>query len=147
MLSAPDDYAAIVKNAEAQKKVLEAELKAVKEEQAKVLAKIESRIKRLQSKADWFKDNIAEAMKLAEVSKIGGARTGNRFSIYFVESTTLETDDEKLLAPYNDRVQALIASLPKWLTVKTGISKTVLKAEENLPDGAVKVTNKNLQIR
>ena len=147
VLSAPDDYAAIVKNAEAQKKVLEAELKAVKDEQAKVLARIESRIKRKQAKIEWFKGNIAEAMKLAEINKIGGAKTNNRFTIYFQDSTSIETDEEKLLAPYNGEVEALVSRLPKWLTVKTSINKTALKAEEKLPEGADKVTNKTLQIK
>ena len=147
VLSAPDDYAAIVKNAEAQKKVLEAELKAVKDEQAKVLARIESRIKRKQAKIEWFKGNIADAMKLAEINKIGGAKTNNRFTIYFQDSTSIETDEEKLLAPYNGEVEALVSRLPKWLTVKTSINKTALKAEEKLPEGADKVTNKTLQIK
>lgn len=147
VLSAPDDFAAIVKNAEAQKKVLEAELKAVKEEQAKVTAKIEARIKRKQSKIDWFKDNILEAMKLAEVQKIGGARTENRFTIWIGESTSMETDEETLLNPYNDRIKAFIEGLPKWVKVTTGINKTALKAEAELPAGAAIVTNKTLNIR
>ena len=146
VLSAPDDYAAIVKNAEAQKKVLEAELKAVKEEQAKIVAKIESRIRRKQSKVEWFKESIAQAMRLAEINKIGGQKTENRFTIWFKESKSVEADEERLLTPYNDRIQALIDALPKWLTVKTGINKTALKAEAEMPEGAHIVTNKTLQI-
>lgn len=147
VLSAPDDYAAVVKNAEAQKKVLEAELKAVKEEQAKVCAKIESRIKRLQSKAEWFKDNIAEAMKLAEVNKIGGAKTGSRFTIWFKDTESIETDDEVILKPFEKKIKELVDSLPSWVTLKTGVSKAALKDVKDLPEGATRHENKTLQIR
>ena len=147
VLSAPDDYAAIVKNAEAQKRVLEAELKAVKEEQAKVLARIEARIKRKERKIAWFKENIHEAMKLAEIEKICGARTENRFTIYIKKSESIQTDDEVLLKPFEARIKELTDSLPSWITVKTGISKVALKDEENLPDGATVIPSETIQIR
>ena len=147
VLSAPDDYAAIVKNAEAQKKVLEAELKAIKEEQAKVCARVEARIKSKERTIAWFKDNISEAMKLAEIEKIGGAKTGRRFTIYFKATEVVEADEEVLLKPYEQKINDLISSLPSWLTVKTGVSKTALKSLDTLPEGASKHENKTLQIR
>lgn len=147
VLSAPDDYAAIVKNAEAQKKVLEAELKAVKEEQAKYLARIEAKIKRKQDKIDWFKENIAEALRLAQIEKLGGAKTENKFCIYFTKSTSVETDAERLIAPYKEEIDSLIASLPSWLTVKTDINKTALKKVATLPEGASLNTKETLQIK
>ena len=147
VLSAPDEYAAIVKNAEAQKNVLEAELKAVKEEQAKYLARIEAKIKRKQEKIDWFKGNIAEALRLAQIEKLGGAKTENKFCIYFSKSTSVEADTERLLAPYKDEIDSLVASLPSWVTVKTDVNKTALKKEKTLPDGASLNTKKTLQIK
>lgn len=146
VLSAPDEYAAIVKNAEAQKRVLEAELKAVKEEQAKVNARIEARIKRKRDKIEWFKDNIAEAMRMRNVQKIGGSRTENRFCIYFATSKSIETDDDVLLAPYAGRIESLIDSLPKWLTVKTSINKAELKKCDGV-EGVTIVENESIQIR
>ena len=83
IIAAPDEYAAIIKNAEAQKKMLEAELKALKEEQLKAVARLQAKINRKDSKIDFFKDSIAEAMRAAGIEKIGGAKTDNRFSIYF----------------------------------------------------------------
>ena len=152
VLSAPDEYAAIVKNAEAQKKILEAELKALKEEQAKACAKIEARIKQKASKADWFKTQIEDAMKFAEIQKIGGAKTSNKFTIWFKDTESVEADSEVVMKPYEQKVRAFIESLPAWITVKTDINKTALKAnlkdtDAEHPDGAVIVSNKTLQIR
>lgn len=132
VLSAPDEYAAIVKNAEANKKILEAELKALKEEQAKACAKIEARINRLDGKIDWFKANISDAMKLAEIEKIGGAKTPNKFTIWFKKSVSVEVDEDTALKPYEKKVEDFLRSLPSWISVKTGINKTELK--KNLED-------------
>ena len=152
VLKAPDEYAAIVKNAEANKKIIEAELKALKEEQAKACAKYEARIKRLASKIEWFKGNIADAMKLAEIEKLGGAKTPNKFSIWFAKSSSVEVESEVVMKPYTEKVQSFIDSLPSWLTVKTDINKTALKAvllddKAEHPDGAFISENKTLQIR
>ena len=152
VLSAPDEYAAIVKNTEAQKKILEAELKALKEEQAKVCAKIESKIKQKEAKIEWFKANIADAMKLAEIERIGGAQTERRFTIWFQKTQSVEADSETVLKPYEKRVKEFIDSLPNWIKVKTDIDKKALKdilKDETAthPDGACLVENKSLQIR
>lgn len=147
IIAAPDEYAAIIKNAEAQKKMLEAELKALKEEQLKAVARLQAKINRKDSKIDFFKDSIAEAMRAAGIEKIGGAKTDNRFSIYFSKSTAVDVDTEKALAPYQPRIAAFIQSLPSWITVKTDVSKTELKKADELPEGASLVTNKSLQIR
>lgn len=152
VLKAPDEYAAIVKNAEANKKIVEAELKALKEEQAKVCAKYEARIKKLASKIDWFKGNIADAMKLAEVEKLGGPKTPNKFTIWFSKSQSVEVESEVVMKPYTDKVQAFIDSLPSWITVKTDINKTALKAvllddKAKHPDGAFLSEKKSIQIR
>ena len=147
IVAAPDEYAAIVKNAEAQKKILEAELKALKEEQMKAVARLQAKINRKSSKIDFFKDSIAEAMRANGIDKFGGAKTDNRFSIYFSKSTAVDVDTEKALAPYQPRINAFIQSLPTWITVKTDVSKTELKKADELPEGASLVTNQSLQIR
>lgn len=152
LLSAPDEYAKIVKNTEANKKILEAELKALKEEQAKVCAKYEAKIKRLAGKIEWFKGNIADAMKLAEIEKLGGPKTPNQFSIYFSKSTSVDVDSEMAMKPYEEKIKDFIGSLPSWVTVKTDINKTALKANlldegAEHPDGACLIENKSLQIR
>ena len=152
VLNAPDEYAAIVKNAEANKKIIEAELKALKEEQAKVCQKYEAKIKRLAGKIEWFKTNIADAMKLAEIEKIGGAKTSNKFSIYFTNSVSVEADSETILKPYEIKMKEFIDSLPNWITIKTDINKTALKAnlqdeKAEHPMGAILNTTKTLNIR
>ena len=144
IIAAPDEYAAIVKNAEAQQKILEAELKQLKEEQAKAVAKIQAKINR---KADFFKDAIAEALRVNGIEKIGGAKTDNRFSIYFQASTAVDVDTEKVLAPYQPRITAFIQSLPSWISVKTDVNKTELKKADEMPEGASIVSNKSLRIR
>lgn len=147
IIAAPDEYAAIVKNAEAQKKILEAELKALKEEQLKAQARIQAKINRKVSKIDFFKDSIAEAMRANGVEKIGGAKTDNRFSIYFSKSTAVDVDAEAVLAPYQPRFAAFLKSLPSWVKVSFDVNKTELKKAEELPAGASLVTNQSLQIR
>lgn len=147
IIAAPDDYASIVKNAEAQQKILEAELKALKEEQSKAVARLQAKINRKASKADFFKDAIAEALRASGIEKIGGAKTDNRFSIYFQSSNSVEVDAEKVLAPYQPRIDAFIHSLPSWITVKTDVSKSELKKADELPDGASIVSSKSLRIR
>ena len=149
VLSAPDEYASLVKNAEAQKKVLEAELKVVKEEQQKVLDRIQAKINRKTSKIEYFKDCIAQALDFAGVERVGGAKTDNKFSIYFTKSTTVEAEPEKILAPYQSEIDAFAATLPSYITVKTDIKKSELKkiGEGQLPDGATIKKDRTLQIR
>lgn len=147
LLNAPDEYAAIVKNTEAQKAILMAEYNAIREEQAKVLARYQAKINAKQRKIEWFKDAIASAMRFAEITKIGGARTSNKFSIYFTNTKKLEADNETLLAPYRDKINAVLADLPVWVSIKPDINKALLKKEEDLPAGAELIETKTLQIR
>lgn len=147
IIAAPDAYAAIVKNAEAQQKMLEAELKALKEEQQAAVARLQAKINRKAGKVEFFKDAIAVALRAAGINKIGGAKTDNRFSIYFQESTSVDVDAEKVLAPYQPRINAFIQSLPSWITVKTDVSKTELKKADEMPEGASLVSSSSLRIR
>lgn len=147
IIAAPDAYASIVKNAEAQQKILEAELKALKEQQALACARLQAKINRKASKAEFFKDAIAEALRANGIEKIGGAKTDNRFSIYFQTSNSVDVDADKVLAPYQPRIAAFIQSLPSWITVKTDVNKTELKKADEMPDGASIVSNTSLRIR
>ena len=147
VIDMPDEYAAIVKNEEAHKKIFEAELKALKEEQAKACDKIQAKIKRCENKIGWFKENIAEALKVAQIEKIGGAKTDNKFTIYFTNTSSVEVDEPTILHPYQKKIQDLIDSLPKWLVVTTSVNKSVLKKEDVLPEGAAINSTKNLQIK
>ena len=147
IIAAPDAYAAIVKNAEAQQKMLEAELKALKEEQQAAVARLQAKINRKAGKVEFFKEAIAVALRAAGINKIGGAKTDNRFSIYFQESTSVDVDAEKVLAPYQPRINAFIQSLPSWITIKTDVSKTELKKADEMPEGASLVSSSSLRIR
>lgn len=142
-----DDYAAIAMNKDCQRKMLEAELKALKEEQAKVVAKYQARINRLASSVEFWKENFAQAMNLEKITKIGGPKTGHKFTVWVKETQSVEVDEQTVLEPYQDTIDELVERLPAWVTVKTGISKTELKKEETLPAGAALVTSQTIQIR
>lgn len=142
-----DEYAAIALNKASQQKVLEAELKALKEEQAKVQAKYQARINALARSVEFWKDNFREAMRLEEVTKIGGPKTGHKFTVWVKETESVDVDEPVVLAPYQDVIDELVERLPAWVTVKTGVSKTELKKEETLPEGAARVVNQSIQIR
>ena len=142
-----DDYAAIAMNKDCQRKMLEAELKTLKEEQAKVVAKYQARINRLAGSVDFWKENFAQAMKLERITKIGGPKTGHKFTVWVKETQSVDVDEETVLAPYRETIDELLERLPAWVTVKTGVSKTELKKEETLPEGATLVTSETIQIR
>lgn len=142
-----DDYAAIAMNKDCQRKMLEAELKALKEEQAKVVAKYQARINRLAGSVEFWKENFAQAMNLEKITKIGGPKTGHKFTVWVKETQSVDVDEETVLEPYQDTIDELVSRLPAWVTVKTGISKTELKKEETLPAGAALVTSQTIQIR
>lgn len=142
-----DDYAAIAMNKDCQRKMLEAELKALKEEQAKVVAKYQARINRLAGSVEFWKENFAEAMRIERISKIGGPRSGHKFTVWVKETQSVEVDEAALLERYDDVIADLVDRLPAWVTVKTGVSKTELRKLETLPEGAVLVTSESVQIR
>lgn len=142
-----DDYAAIAMNKDCQRKMLEAELKALKEEQAKVVAKYQARINRLAGSVEFWKENFRQAMEVEKLTKIGGPRTGHKFTVWVKETQSVEVDEAQVLEPWQDTIAELVSRLPGWVTVKTGVSKTELKKEETLPQGAALVTSQSIQIR
>ena len=144
-----DSYAEIALNKAAQKKVAEAEVKAVKEEQKRVLDRCMARVNRLGRSVDFWKQNFDEAMRLAEVTRLGGAKSGKLHSVYYTTTKRVETDEVLLLGPYLERLQAFRESLPAWLDVEFKVNAAMLKAlpEDERPEGCQGVESQNIQIR
>ena len=142
-----DDYAEIALNKASQQKILEAELKAVKEEQAKVVAKYQARINRIARSVEFWKENFQEAMKVEQLTKIGGPKTGHKFTIWVKETESIDVDEAVALAPFEDKIAELVEQLPAWVKIATGVNKTLLKKEETLPEGASRVVSQSIQIR
>lgn len=144
-----DAYAEIALNKAAQKKVAEAEVKAVKEEQKRVLDRCMARVNRLGRSVDFWKQNFDEAMRLAEVTRLGGAKSGKLHSVYYTTTKRVETDEPLLLGPYLERLQAFRSSLPAWLDVEFKVNASQLKAlpEDERPEGCQVVESQNIQIR
>lgn len=149
MVDNSDAYAEIALNKAAQKKVAEAEVKAVKEEQKRVLDRCMARVNRLGRSVDFWKQNFDEAMRLAEVTRLGGAKSGKLHSVYYTTTKRVETDEPLLLGPYLERLQAFRASLPAWLDVEFKVNASQLKAlpEDERPEGCRVVESQNIQIR
>lgn len=149
MVDNSDAYAEIALNKAAQKKVAEAEVKAVKEEQRRVLDRCMARVNRLGRSVDFWKQNFDEAMRLAEVTRLGGAKSGKLHSVYYTTTKRVETDEPLLLGPYLERLQAFRASLPAWLDVEFKVNTAMLKAlpEDERPEGCQVVESQNVQIR
>ena len=144
----PDEYAAWYKNVEAQKKVAEAELKAFKELQKQAIAKYEAKVKQCESRMEWIKQNIADAMVVAQVDKFDKKRSPDAlFSIYFQDSKSIEVDEELALKDYQDAIDCLRVNLPEWLSIEAKISKSKLSKDEVLPQGFERKISRNLQIR
>ena len=144
----PDEYAAWYKNVEAQKKVAEAELKAFKELQKQAIAKYEAKVKQCESRLEWIKQNIADAMVIAKVDKFDKKRSPDAlFSIYFLDSKSIEVDEQLALKDYQDSIDNLRATLPEWLSIETKIAKTTLGKVEKLPQGFSRKISRYVQIK
>lgn len=147
ILASPDDYAEIALNEAAKQRVLEAELKAVKEEQRKVTDRIQARINERARRVEWWKDNIDVALRLAKCDKVGGAKSGLRHCIYYQTSSSVELSEDTVLAPYQSLLDTLTGNLPSWMKVDVTIDKAALKKEETLPEGASLSYKKTIVIR
>lgn len=142
-----DAYAEITLNKEAQRKVLEAELKAVKEEQKKAIARYEAKINYLKRGEDFWKDNFLRAMDYADVTKIGGAKSKLLHSISIRNTQAVEVDEAILTEKYSERLREFQLALPNYITAELKVSKTELKKEPEMPEGATLVLNKSVTIR
>lgn len=141
-----DAYAEIALNKRAQQEVAEAEMKAVKEQQRKVLDTLQVRVNKYERAYKFWLENFDAAMRVAECSKIGGAKTDKKHSVWYQTTTSVEVADN-ILERYDDVISELAAKLPEWVTIQVSVNKTKLKAQEVLPEGAVKVENKTVRIK
>ena len=115
-----------------------------------IAAEIE-RLQALKKTADnsvkRIKAHLVAAMTDFDIQHLDGEL--HKFSLS--TTTATETDDEVLLAPYQEKIDALQADLPAWLTLSPKISKTELKAaykgKDVTPAGLRFVENKSLRIK
>lgn len=141
-----DAYAEIALNKRAQQEVAEAEMKAVKEQQRKVLDTLQARVNKYERAYKFWLENFDAAMRVAECSKIGGAKTDKKHSVWYQTTTSVEVADN-ILESYDEVISELAEKLPEWVTIQVSVNKTKLKAQEVLPEGAVKVENKTVRIK
>lgn len=141
-----DAYAEIALNKRAQQEVAEAEMKAVKEQQRKVLDTLQARVNKYERAYKFWLENFDAAMRVAECSKIGGAKTDKKHSVWYQTTTSVEVADD-ILERYNEVISELAAKLPEWVTIQVSVNKTKLKALEVLPEGVTKVENKTVRIK
>ena len=141
-----DAYAEIALNKRAQQEVAEAEMKAVKEQQRKVLDTLQARVNKYERAYKFWLENFDAAMRVAECSKIGGAKTDKKHSVWYQTTTSVEVADD-ILEKYDEVISELAAKLPEWVTIQVSVNKTKLKAQEVLPEGVTKVENKTVRIK
>lgn len=141
-----DAYAEIALNKRAQQEVAEAEMKAVKEQQRKVLDTLQARVNKYERAYKFWLENFDAAMRVAECSKIGGAKTDKKHSVWYQTTTSVEVADN-ILERYDDVISELAAKLPEWVTIQVSVNKAKLKALEVLPEGVTKVENKTVRIK
>lgn len=141
-----DAYAEIALNKRAQQEVAEAEMKAVKEQQRKVLDTLQARVNKYERAYKFWLENFDAAMRVAECSKIGGAKTDKKHSVWYQTTTSVEVADD-ILERYDEVISELAAKLPEWVTIQVSVNKTKLKAQEVLPEGVVSVENRTVRIK
>ena len=141
-----DAYAEIALNKRAQQEVAEAEMKAVKEQQRKVLDTLQARVNKYERAYKFWLENFDAAMRVAECSKIGGVKTDKKHSVWYQTTTSVEVADN-ILERYDEVISELAAKLPDWVTIQVSVNKTKLKALEVLPEGVTKVENKTVRIK
>ena len=141
-----DAYAEIALNKRAQQEVAEAEMKAVKEQQRKVLDTLQARVNKYERAYKFWLENFDAAMRVAECSKIGGAKTDKKHSVWYQTTTSVEVADN-ILERYDEVISELAAKLPDWVTIQVSVNKTKLIALEVLPEGVTKVENKTVRIK
>lgn len=141
-----DAYAEIALNKRALQEVAEAEVKAVKEQQRKVIDTLQARVNKYERAYRFWLENFDAAMRVAECSKIGGAKTDKKHSVWYQTTTSVEVADN-ILESYDEVISELAAKLPEWVTIQVSVNKTKLKAQEVLPEGVVRVENKTVRIK
>lgn len=132
-----DGYIALIRSFAAQKDILKAE----EERYAKLRKVAENAEKRL-------KQHLCDTMGIFDMQKI----EGDKGKITRVKSTSTETQDEVILAPYQAKMDELRESLPAYVKVpelkvdKTAI-KELFKETGVLINGAAFVENFSVRIK
>ena len=94
-----------------------------------------------------IRQHICDTMGMFGIDKIEGEKS----KISRVRTTAVETNDEQILAAYQQNLDELNALLPPYITAEMKVSKTAIKesqkAEGILPAGATIVENYSLVIR
>lgn len=116
-----DNYNALVQKLDAYATNIKAEVK---------------RLQALQKTADnslkRIKDHIKAVMEANGISTL----EGKLCKMSLTHTTATETDDELILKPYEDAVEALRKQLPVYVNVDLSVSKAAIKEAANaLPDG------------
>lgn len=118
---------------------IDASKQLIKDMQATVKAK-ENGYNRL-------KDHIAYVMNMRNDRRL----EGSTFTASLRTTTSLEVDEDAIIAPYKADIDALNNKLPKWIDIKPSVSKTELKVEfpddESLPAGAKYKTSNTVTIK
>ena len=77
-------------------------------------------------------DHIKAAMEEFDMKNLEGDYCKMSLRAY----TSMEVDEELVLAPYNAALERIAARLPKYITLEAKISKTAIKeATKELPEG------------
>lgn len=131
-----DDYGAIILKFQALADACKAEIDRVNG----IKKTAENSVKSIKERLVWTMEQFG-------ATKLEGAT--HKFSLS--KTTSTETDDEALLAPYTELVEALQARLPRWITLKATVSKTALKEDykdnEVRPSGVTFVEKNSLRIK
>ena len=131
-----DGYAALIRSFAATKEIIKAEIDRLTKRK-KVAENAEKRIKQ----------HICDTMGMFGIEKIEGEKS----KISRARTTAVETNDEQILAAYQQNLDELNALLPPYITAEMKVSKTAIKefqkAEGILPAGAAIVENYSIRIR
>lgn len=131
-----DGYNSLIRKFAAQADVIDAEIK-----------RLTALKKTCQNAEKRLKNHICETMGVFGIDKL----EGQYCKISRAKTTSIETNDELLLATCLPAIAALNESLPPYIRVEPKISKTAIKeyqkTEGILPAGAEVVENWSIRIR
>ena len=151
----PELEAMMAKDAADMEKKIDGYNAAYREEDARANA-IGEEIKRLQAlkkTAENSAKRIKELLKY-NMERLGVERVnGTTCKAYFSKSTSVVADEATLLKPYDAQLADLRKSLPSYITIEVGISKTELKTAiagllpDETIDGASMETSRTIVLK
>ena len=131
-----DSYNALIRKFASQADVIDAEIK-----------RLTALKKTCQNAEKRLKSHICDTMALFGIDKL----EGQYCKISRAKTSSIETNEDLLLASYLPTIDAINESLPPYIKVEPKISKTAIKdfqkTEGILPAGAEVVENWSLRIR